>query len=313
MLAYNQGTPVLLLIFNRPDTTKLVFESIRNTQPRKLYISADGPRNENEKQLCELTRAVVSNVDWPCEVKTLFSDENKGCKLAISEGITWFFENEEEGIILEDDCLPSQSFFGFCSMLLEKYRYDDRIGHIGGSNLQLGIERGDASYYFSRLTHVWGWAGWRRVWKDYDVEMKTFPVFQEMNGIEKIASHAPFENLWNNAFQETFLKNIDTWDYQYAYLNLVNNRLSLIPNVNLISNLGFGNQATHTFNENNVYANLAIGSMSAISHPLFFIADKEADIFTQIQEAQSLNSHKKKGLLSKFWRSIKSAFKRKQD
>jgi len=307
MLIYNQDTPVLLLIFNRPDTTKLVFDSIRKVKPRKLYISADGARHEKEKALCDLTRAIVSGIDWPCEVKTQFSPINKGCKLAISDGITWFFDNEEEGIILEDDCLPSLSFFSFCSLLLQQYRHDDRIGHIGGSNLQLGLLRGEASYYFSRLTHVWGWAGWRRVWKDYDVEMKTYPHFKEMNYLEKVASHAPFKHLWDHAFQETFSKKIDTWDYQYAYLNLVNNRLSIIPNVNLISNLGFGNQATHTFNENNVYANLKLDSIDTMDHPLFFIEDVDADIFTQQQEAQG--NIKKKGVLSRSWKSLKSLLK----
>jgi hypothetical protein len=164
------------MIFRRPDFTSRVFEQIRNVRPARLYIAADGPRSgrEGEQQLCIETRAIIEQIDWDCELKTLFREKNLGCKMAISSAIDWFFEQEEEGIILEDDCLPNQSFFRFCDTMLEKYRNDDRIRHISGCNLQHGKKWGTASYYFSNLTHAWGWANWRRVWKDYDRDLKLY-------------------------------------------------------------------------------------------------------------------------------------------
>ena len=153
-MKYNRNIPVLFIIFNRPNTTRQVFERIREAQPKRLYVAADGPRDEDEQLRCEETRAIVSTIDWDCELHTRFLDKNQGCDPHCLQAITWFFENEPEGIVLEDDCLPACSFFGFCSELLEKYRNDDRIGHITGGNYQFGETRGDGSYYFSNLTHV---------------------------------------------------------------------------------------------------------------------------------------------------------------
>lgn len=153
-------TAVLFLVFNRPETTKTVFEAIRKAKPKRLYIAADGPRKhrEGENEKVSSVRQIVTYVDWPCDVKTLFRDENLGCKSAVSGAITWFFNHEEEGIILEDDCLPHPDFFPFCESLLKRYANDERIWVITGNNFQNGIQRGEASYYFSRYNHVWGWA-----------------------------------------------------------------------------------------------------------------------------------------------------------
>lgn len=163
MIDYNTTTPVLFIIFNRIDTASKVFKKIKKAQPKRLYIAADGPRNEEEKIICDKVRnSIINEIDWECSPEILFQKENLGCRNTMNQAITWFFENEEEGIILEDDCLPADSFFGVCSQLLEKYRNDERIGHISGSNDQGGLKRGDGSYYFSSLTGIWGWAGWRR-------------------------------------------------------------------------------------------------------------------------------------------------------
>jgi hypothetical protein len=166
--------PILFLVFNRPETTARVFEAIRNAKPSRLYIAADGPRDfiYNEYAVCAKTREIASRVDWDCDVETLFRAENLGCKAAVSSAISWFFSHEEEGIILEDDCLPCESFFYFTTILLEKYRHDERIAHIAGSNFQDGKKVGDGSYYFSDLYNIWGWATWKRVWKDYDAELR---------------------------------------------------------------------------------------------------------------------------------------------
>jgi len=166
-----QTPPILFLLFNRPYLTQRVFACIREARPARLFVAADGPRPDRvgERQLCAEARKVVDQVDWPCELLTLFRDENLGCGKAVSSAIDWFFEHVEEGIILEDDCLPHPSFFRFCEKLLEKYRDDERVMQIGGCNFQDGIKRGPASYYFSIYNHIWGWASWSRAWKYYDV------------------------------------------------------------------------------------------------------------------------------------------------
>jgi len=167
-------SPVLFLIFNRPETTQQVFSAIRKAKPPRLYVAADGPRSDypNEDEKCEHSRKIATNVDWDCEVKTLFRDQNLGCRLAVSQAISWFFENEPEGIILEDDCLPSQSFFWFCQELLEDFRNDKQVGAICGFYSNELDYKPSASYFFSRYMRVWGWAGWRRTFEEYDSHLK---------------------------------------------------------------------------------------------------------------------------------------------
>lgn len=280
MLQFNTDTPVLFLIFNRPEITRKTFEAIQNARPKRLYVAADGPRNETEKSKCELTRSIATSVDWDCSLLTNFRESNLGCRKAVSSAIDWFFEQEPEGIILEDDCLPSASFFSFCSQLLEKYRQDERIAHIGGVNFQNGIKRGEGDYYFSKLTHVWGWAGWRRVWQQYDPGISSFPEFESGNLLDNIPSHFPFKQYWLNSFRNVHQGVTDTWDYQYAYLNLVSNRLSIIPNVNLVSNIGTGADATHTL-QSHPFQQLPLEELKSLEHPQFMIPDLNADIYSQ--------------------------------
>lgn len=171
------NVPILFIIFNRPETTKAVFHEIRKNQPFQLFVAADGPRREifEDIENCRKVREIIQLIDWECNVQTLFRDENLGCKIAVSSAIDWFFSQVDEGIILEDDCLPDQSFFPFCQELLEKYRYDAKIMMIGGSNFQFNKNKFEYSYYFSRYFHIWGWASWKRAWQFYDVEMKAWP------------------------------------------------------------------------------------------------------------------------------------------
>ena len=168
-------TPVLFLIFNREDTTQKVFNVLRRQKPKYLYVAADGPRKnkEGEAEKCRRTRDIINQVDWDCELKTLFREENRGCKMAVSSAISWFFEQVEQGIILEDDCLPHPSFFPFCEELLIRYKDDDRIGHIGGNCFLPGLIEDGLSYDFCSISHIWGWASWRRVWKNYDVNFSS--------------------------------------------------------------------------------------------------------------------------------------------
>lgn len=302
MLRYNQEDAILFLVFNRIDTTSLVFYKIKEAAPKRLYVAADGPRNADEFQKCKQVREIAMNIDWECEVKTLFRDENLGCRVAVSEAINWFFDQEEAGIILEDDCLPSSSFFGFCSEMLKKYRSDDRIGHISGANFQNGIKRGESSYYFSRLPHIWGWASWRRAWKNYDVNMSSFPSFK-ISDLENSPSHNPYKQTWYNNLEDTYNGKIDTWDYQYSYFTIIHNYLSIAPNQNFIKNIGFGADATHT-TDDHVFANLEAEEIDSIINPLFFIPNVEADLYTQNRQEYRAPV-KKKNFLSRVWKKIK--------
>ncbi|WEK19180.1 MAG: nucleotide-diphospho-sugar transferase [Candidatus Pedobacter colombiensis] len=276
---YQVKSPVLFLIFNRPDTTERVFEQIRIARPAKLYIAADGPRlgKEGEDKLCRDTLSIVDKVDWDCEVRTRFQKSNLGCKNAISSAIDWFFENEEEGIILEDDCLPANSFFYYCDTLLEKYRLDTRIRHIAGCNLHRTETWGTASTYFANQTHVWGWASWRRVWKDYDKELTAYHEDEIRHQLSNIFNDSFVLDTWVNIFKDVKAGKIDTWDYQLAFINYFNNSLSINPNVNLISNIGFGEAATHTFDPNHTYSNIPLGEISEITFPKYTLPEKAAD------------------------------------
>ncbi|MBD1364783.1 nucleotide-diphospho-sugar transferase [Mucilaginibacter sp. ZT4R22] len=309
---YYTQSPVLFIVFNRPGLTARVFEKIKEAQPAKLYIAADGARNsrEGEDELCRQTREVVSKIDWPCEVKTCYRENNLGCKEAVSSAVTWFFQQEEEGIVLEDDCLPVNGFFKFCDELLELYRHDTRIRHITGCNLQRGKKWGAASYYFSNITHVWGWAGWRRVWDGYDKELSQYSESEAEHQLANIFSHPMVVEDWTNTFKRVKAGEIDTWDYQYGFLNYFNNSLCIIPNQNLISNIGFGANSTHTSDANNPNANIPTEEIGSLTHPQYFLPEKQADFFTMDQDlsiAKRVRRNKRPNRRIKRW--FKTLFK----
>lgn len=273
-------TAVLFLIFNRPDTTKQVFEAIRQAKPSRLYVAADGPRADKagEVEKVEQVRRIATQVDWYCEVKTLFRGKNFGCRVAVSSAIDWFFENEEEGIILEDDCLPSQSFFWFCEELLERYRGDMRVMQICGSNFLNGWRRSNNSYYFSQYGPIWGWASWRRAWIYYDVGIKLWPEVKE----EKIFldfCDGKREMLFRlNLYDKVFAGKIDTWDYQWGFAKMINSGLSVTPNANLISNIGFREDSTHVTNSDSSFANMRVSNLHIpLRHPNFICRDRISD------------------------------------
>ena len=246
------NTPILFLVFNRPDTTVRVFEQIRKIKPAYLYVAADGPRESKpvEKDICDKVRSVVlSQIDWKCEIKTLFRDENLGCGKAVSEAITWFFENVEEGIILEDDCLPDLSFFHYCEVMLNRYRDNKTVMHVGGDNFQFGRRRGKGDYYFSTLGHVWGWATWRRAWIKYQFDVSKAEPIKEQSYKHAFNNNTLFIDYYKDIFCKIANQSIDTWDYQWMYTLIKNDALSICPNVNLVQNIGFGKDATHTSQE----------------------------------------------------------------
>jgi hypothetical protein len=274
-------TPVLFIVFNRIDTAARVFEAIKAAKPRKLYIAADGPRKKvaGEEQKCMEARRVADKVDWDCELKTFFRDENDGTRYGIVKAIDWFFSHEEEGIILEHDCLPSPFFFEFCAELLAHFRHDHRVMHIGGTNLQFGQKRGDAAYYFSRIASIWGWAGWRRVWQGRDYEMTQFPLFEAEDQMINLFPERRIADWATAMARSVYEKKLVTWDYPYAFSILCNNGLSIVPNENLVSNIGFGAGATHTQNENDIHAAIPFGNLHVITHPEIYVPDSNADLF----------------------------------
>jgi hypothetical protein len=240
--------PVLFLIFNRPDTTLEVFNAIKKVKPARLYVAADGPRSNKpgEHELCEATRAVVQLIDWDCELKTLFRESNLGCKEAVSQAISWFFEKEEMGIILEDDCLPIESFFAFCKEVLIKYNTDERIMLIGGQHFLSRHQTPDTSYYFSQYPHIWGWATWRRAWNHYDISMGELKPFLEAK-LKKCFKNENQRKHLTKHLNLTKSGKLNTWDYQWLYSILNAGGLAITPSKNMVTNLGFSNQSTHVF------------------------------------------------------------------
>jgi hypothetical protein len=273
-------TPIVFIIFRRPEVTAKVFEAIRQAKPKKLFVIADGPRSEKpeEAKLCAQTRSIIERIDWECQVFKRYSDTNLGCAINVSQGISWAFEQVEEAIILEDDCLPHIDFFSFCDRLLHKYRDDSRIVHISGNNNLLNYrKRLDYSYYYSRYPLIWGWATWRRAWENYDFRMEHWLDFLEGGWLERFLDDKRAAYVWYRNF-----KNIPscpyTWDYQWMFSCWKQSGLSIHPQVNLVSNIGFGNGATHTTDDKNPWSNLPIEALpSPLQHPPFIIRDTYAD------------------------------------
>jgi hypothetical protein len=296
-------TPILFLIFNRPDTTVKVFEKIREIQPRQLFISADGPRpdKKGEREKCEEARNVIQKIDWKCDLQVNFSEKNMGCRVGVSSGIDWFFNQVSEGIILEDDCLPDTSFFQFCKELLEYYRNDNRIMHIGGVNLQDGRTRGTGSYYFSNITHIWGWATWKRAWEKYDVNMRSYPKLLAEGMFSTIFPDPAMRRYWRKNIELVYKNIKDTWDVQWQYAVAVNKGLAILPNSNLISNIGFDLNATHTIDNFHTLANRPTSPLETILHPMSTVPDLQADAYSMMKY---LNPNKLKKLWQLFRRGL---------
>lgn len=261
-------TPILFIIFNRPENAQKVFNQIKKIKPQYLYIHADGPRenHQTDVKLCRQTRKIINQIDWDCEVKTLFQDKNLGVKYGGISAINWFFENVEQGIILEDDTVPSESFFGFCKNLLEKYKNDNRIMMISGTNFisPEKMQNYDYDYFFSNLSKICGWATWKRAWNLYDPQMILFPEFIKKNNLKY-----KFPDVKNNVinrmekwFKQAYKKELECWDYQWFLSVLQNNGLAIIPSKNLITNIGVnGGHFENAYDE-----------------PILFIKNHEIDV-----------------------------------
>jgi hypothetical protein len=280
-MSTNFPTPILFIVFNRPSETREVFNKICQIKPQFLYIVADGPRphKETDKAKCAEVRSIVSNINWECEVQYLFREENLGCGKSVSNGITWFFSQVEEGIILEDDCVPDSSFFNYCSILLEYYRHDERIMHIGGLNHQNGIKRTEYSYYFSSWVHIWGWASWRRAWEkfEYKIHGTSYKLFLKPE-FRKLYQLSFREMLhWWICFERT--AELNAWGYQWIYTVLKSGGLAIVPEKNLIKNIGFTEDATHT-TTSSALGQMQLSAIEKIRHPPIVELCREADKHT---------------------------------
>ncbi len=265
MITNSSTTPVLFMVFNRPEYTRQVFEAIRTARPARLYISADGPRSPEETALCAEVRSIVDNgVDWPCEVHKNYAPHNMGLRDRISSGITWFFEHEEEGIILEDDCLPDESFFAFASMMLKLYRDDARIMMVSGSN-PLTTFTLPYSYIFSKSFSVWGWATWRRAWQKYDIDMQDWEILKKGDWLTTLYTHKGARKFFTENFNHITSGTLNTWDIQWLYTCIRHSGLSIIPSRNLVSNIG--RVGTHSSPGKNNNVPLSPLSLAHIQHP----------------------------------------------
>jgi len=283
-------TPIAFFIFRRPDTTLRVFDAIRKARPKQLFVVADGGRDSDEWKKCNEARTITEAVDWPCEVKRNYADKNLGCKIRVSSGLDWVFDNEEQAIILEDDTLPDQTFFPYAEELLERYKNDERIMHISGINFQRKNPKFlcEASYYFSHIPQIWGWASWRRAWKRYDVSIASWPEVKKSRLLFELFRDPAAADYWEYRFSEVYEKRNstdprETWDSQWAYACMVNRGLAINPNVNLVTNIGAGSAGTQMIGEKE--GRLGNVPAGAIAFPLIHPAKTEVN---EIADAFSL-------------------------
>ncbi len=276
--------PVVMIIFNRPETTARVFQVIRRIRPKQLLIVADGPRPDrpDDTMKCAAARKIVTRIDWDTELQTEFAAENLGCGPRLATGITWVFEQVEEAIILEDDCLPDPSFFPFCAELLARYRNDERIMHIAGSNFQFGRGSAQFSYYYSRFAHVWGWATWRRAWQHFDYDMTLWPDVRASDLLPNWLNNRDVVRKWRKSFDWFYGPGKrTTWDYQWQLACWLQHGLSIVPSKNLVANIGFGVEATHT-DQVSPFSAMPVQSMSfPLYHPPYMIRLRDADDLTE--------------------------------
>lgn len=276
-------TPVLLIVFNRPDKVAKLITALAKAKPTQIYVAADGPRpgRADDTEKCAMVRSLVSTLPWECEIKTLFQEKNLGCKLGVSTAITWFFSRVPEGIILEDDCIPDPSFFTYASTLLERYRDVPKVMHINGTNFLSESESAvsTASYNFSSIPLVWGWASWRRAWNLYDIETKNIEGLKEVLYANHSFSYRSHAYYWYDHCRHIVQRNVDTWDAQWVYSILNQGGICITPTVNTIENVGFDQDATHTTEASSIAQHATTITDNLIA-PQELAVNKELDVQT---------------------------------
>lgn len=275
-------SPVLLIAFNRPETTQKVFNAIRIAKPKKLYFAVDAPRVQfpEDQNNVEQVKDIINQVDWDCEVFTRFAQTNQGCGPGPYNAITWAFENEEKLIILEDDCVPAKSFFNYCYELLEKYKNDERIWMISGNNYNEEAVTTQHSYFFSKYGHSWGWATWKRCWMEMDMNMNKLSIVMQQDllksGFYSKKEYLFFLKIFLNVFNDETIRH-HVWDYQFNFTIRINNGLSIVPKRNLVTNIGY--IGTHSTSRLKYHDRDVDNNFTIISHPDFILCDNDYDSF----------------------------------
>lgn len=275
------STAIAFIVFNRPDHTAKTFAAIRAEKPRQLFVIGDGPRSNHatDAKRCAAVREIVAQIDWDCDVQYNLADQNLGCKRRVSSGLDWVFNQVDRAIVLEDDCLPHPSFFDYCDALLERYSQDDRVWAITGNNFQDGQVRGDAAYYFSKYFHCWGWASWRRAWQHYRGNLPFWPDWKTSSNWVDLVPDPVERRYWAQNFDRVYHNTVDSWAYAWLASIWHGGGLTATPNVNLVRNIGFDEQATHTRSPRSSYARLKLHSLGPITHPQNLFADQVADAY----------------------------------
>jgi|ERR1035437_3405024 hypothetical protein len=271
-------TPILLIIFNRPEKVKILINSLSKIKPSRIYISADGPRKNifGDEEKCNLAREAAKSIPWPCEIKTNFYQHNIGVAGGMEAAMSWFFSNVEEGIVLEDDCIPNDDCLPFIRSLLIKYRNDPRVMIVCGNNLQDGIQRGHASYYFSNY-HTWGYAMWKRTWNVFDAKLNGLDEFIKKRKIDSILEDPVQKKYWISFFKKIRSGKFNFTETRLKFSVWNAGGVCIIPNVNLIKNIGFDNDSTHTFSVDKEKLSLETGELKKIIHPDTMKINYEAD------------------------------------
>ena len=294
---YNCKSPILLLNYNRPTKTKFSAQAVIKSNPPKVYLFCDGPKATVPKDADKVARVrqLLLDTTVGTESKCLFLEENLGCRNGVNKAIDWFFENEEEGIIIEDDCICSLSFFRYCDELLERYRTDRRVGQISGFNGLGEFCESDASYHFSSFGSVWGWASWRRAWEVHDKEMESFSEVLNSGKLRHAFSDPAEYRSRLSTLEKTHAGLIDTWDMQWVYTRIINRFLVAIPEVNLVFNSGFDMEATHTKDRRSLLVKESHDIKFPLRHPNTFIPS--------LRFEKALRQHKRRARFARLLRT----------
>lgn len=275
-------SPVLLIAFNRPENTKIVFEKIKQAKPSKLYLAVDAPRENNDEDQIRVhnVQKIFDQINWECDVNKRYATKNQGCGIGVFNAISWIFEHEDRAIILEDDCVPSIPFFSYCDDLLDKYKNDTRIWLISGNNFNEEAVSTQHSYFFSRFGHSWGWATWKRCWDEMDLHILKYPLIRDQDLLKAAFASKKETDFYNKYFNRVYndkcyFKN--NWDIQFSFTIHSNGGLTIIPRKNLVSNIG--STGTHTISKAKFH-NLAIDNdFKIMSHPDFILPDVNYDTY----------------------------------
>jgi len=268
MNGHKLSTPVALFLYRRPECTAESFRVVSAQQPPKLLIVADGPKSDQEREQCLAARRIVERIDWPCEVLRNYSDTNLGCRRRMWTGLDWVFSLVDRAILIEDDCVPHASFFRFAEEMLERYKDEPRVMMINAMSSPPFAGRNDQSYWFTRYPLVWGWATWRRAWRLYDAEMRAWPGKRQEGMLGRMLQDEDACEYWTGMLDRAHANQIDTWDYMWTFSCWANDGVSIIPSVNMVKNIGFGAEATHTTDSDSKHARLAAKEMIfPLRHP----------------------------------------------